>query len=449
MITKGTRRRGWPRRAALVAAAAAAAIFAAARMLPSRAVAAGDTITLGAAVSLTGKYSTNGKNTLDGYQLAVKRINELGGVKVGERTYRLAIKYYDDESTSARGAQLVERLITQDGIKYILGPYSSGLTKAIAPVTEKYQLPMVEGNGADRSLFTHGFRYLFAVLNTSDHYLRSAVTLLADHAKDLGRKPSDVKIAIAIENDDFSQDVRDGVVEDAKRLGMQVVIDDKLPPEVNDMSSTLTKVKALRPDMLAVSGHAKGATLAVRQVAEQQVQVPMLALTHCDSAQIAEKFPRDAEYAVCGSQWDEGLAYSDKWFGSAHDYAERFKKEFGYEAPYQAAESTASVLVFVDAFTRARSLDPKKVRDAIAATDMMTFFGPIKFDETGKNVAKSMVLYQVQGGQYKVVAPERWARSKLIFPMPPWSERGAPASASHAGSGPAGSGTACGTGSGR
>jgi branched-chain amino acid transport system substrate-binding protein len=152
---------------------------------------------------------------------------------------------------------------------------------------------------------------------------------------------------------------------------------------------------------------------------------------------------------VCGSQWDEGLAYSDKWFGSAHDYAERFKKEFGYEAPYQAAESTASVLVFVDAFTRAKSLDPKKVRDAIAATDMMTFFGPIKFDETGKNVAKSMVLYQVQGGQYKVVAPERWARSKLIFPMPPWSERGAPASASHATPGPTGSGTASGTGSGR
>ncbi len=391
---------------------------AAALASPARAGAQADTITLGAAVSLTGKYSTNGKNTLDGYQLAVKRINELGGVDVGGKRYQLAIKYYDDESTSARGAQLVERLITQDGIKFVLGPYSSALTKAIAPVTEKYEIPMVEGNGADRDLFTHGFKYLFAVLNTSDHYLRAAVNLLADHAGDVGKKPGDLKIAIAVENDDFSRDVRDGIVEDAKRHGMSVVVDDKLPPDLNDMSATLTKVKALRPDMLAVSGHAKGAALAVRQVHDENAYVPMLALTHCDSAQIAEKFPQAAQWAVCGSQWDESLSYSDRWFGSAHDYAVRFKKEFGYDAPYQAAESTASALVFVDAIARARSLDPKKVRDAIATTDLMTFFGPVKFDASGKNVAKSMVLYQVQNGQYRVVAPEKWAKAKLVFPAP-------------------------------
>jgi branched-chain amino acid transport system substrate-binding protein len=428
-------------RAASLGVAAATLLVAA---LPGRARAQADTITLGAAVSLTGKYSTNGKNTLDGYQLAVKRVNELGGVKVAGKTYKLAIKYYDDESTSARGAQLVERLITQDGIKYVLGPYSSGLTKAIAPVTEKYGIPMVEGNGADRELFTHGFKYLFAVLSTSDHYLRDAVNLLAAHAKDEGKSPGDLKIAIAVENDDFSKDVRDGIAEDAKRLGMKVVIDDKLPPDLNDMAATLTKVKALKPDMLAVSGHAKGAVLAVRQVADQQIDVPMLATTHCDSAQIAEKFPQQAEYAVCGSQWDESLKYSDRWFGSAQEYATRFKKEFSYDAPYQAAESTASVLVFVDAFARAGALDPKKVRDALAATDLKTFYGPVKFDQTGKNTVKPMVLYQVQKGKYVVVAPEDVAEAKLIFPAPPWSQRGvagAPAAPSTSGTGSGAGGT--------
>jgi branched-chain amino acid transport system substrate-binding protein len=405
------------------AAYLAAVVFAAVGTLPARADAETDTITLGAAVSLTGKYSTNGKHTLDGYQLALNRINEMGGVKVGGKTYQLAIKYYDDESTSARGAQLVERLIVQDGVQYVLGPYSSALTKAIAPVTEKYQVPMVEGNGADRSLFTHGFRYLFAVLNTSDYYLRPAVNLLAAQAEEMGKKPSEMTIAIAIENDNFSQDVRDGIVEAAKRHGMKVVIDDKLPPELNDMSATLTKVKALRPDLLAVSGHAKGATLAVRQVSAQKAYVPMLALTHCDSARVAEEFPKASEYAVCASQWDDDLTYSDKWFGSAKDYAKRFKKEYGYDPPYQAAESTAAVLVFVDAFSRGKSLDPKKVRDAIAATDITTFYGPVKFDNTGKNIAKSMVLYQVRDGEYKVVAPQRWAETKLVFPTPRWAQR--------------------------
>jgi branched-chain amino acid transport system substrate-binding protein len=376
----------------------------------------GDTIVLGAPVSLTGKYSVNGKNTKDGYELAVQRLNEKGGVKVGGKTYKLRVIYYDDESTPARGAQLTERLIQQDGVKFVLGAYSSALTKAMAPVTEKYKVPHIEANGAARELFTEGYKYLFAVLSTSDYYLRDAVTLAAEVAKEHGRDPKALKIAMAFENDPFSLDVRQGIVEDANKYGMKILIDDKLPPELNDMSATLTKVKAVKPDMLLVSGHEKGATLVVRQTSEMKVDVPIVATTHCDSAKIAETLGKQAEGVLCGSQWDRHLAYKDKWFGSADDYANTFEKEFKYPAPYQAAESSAAVLVYADAFTRAGSFDPEKVRDAIAKTDMMTFFGPIKFDDTGKNTAKPMVLYQVQQGDYKVVAPTKWAETKLIWP---------------------------------
>ncbi|MCZ6548180.1 MAG: ABC transporter substrate-binding protein, partial [Deltaproteobacteria bacterium] len=240
----------------------------------------GDTIIFGAALSATGKYSTAGKHTKNGYDLAVERINGMGGVRVGGKYYKIKIKYYDDESTAARGAQLAERLIKQDGTKFMLGPYSSGLTKAIAPVTEKYKIPMVEGNGASRSLFNKGYRYIFAVLSTSDYYLREAINLAAEVAKKSGKSPKSLKVALAMENDPFSQDIRAGVLEDAKRWGMRVVIDDKLPPELNDMAATLTKVKALRPDVLVVSGHSKGATLIIRQVSDMKVNVPMLAITH-------------------------------------------------------------------------------------------------------------------------------------------------------------------------
>lgn len=397
---------------------AAGAVFAA-----SGAAWAQDTIVLGAAVSLTGKYSTNGKNTKDGYDLAVKMINDKGGVKVGDKTYKLEVKYYDDESTPARGTELAERLIQQDGVKFMLGPYSSGLTKAIAPVTEKFQVPMVEGNGASRSLFTSGYKYLFAVLSTSEQYLTSAIALAAEHAEAQGRKPSELKLAMAFENDPFSQDVRDGVLDDAKRFGMQIVIDDKLPKDLNDMAATLTKVKAVKPDILVVSGHDKGATTAVRQIAEMKVDVPMLAITHCDSAQVAENLGAAAEYTLCASQWASTLSYKDDLFGSAADYAKLFKQTFDYEPPYQAAESTASVQVFADAFTRAGSLDPQAVRDAIAATEMETFFGNIKFDETGKNIAKPMVLFQVLNGEYQVVAPTKWAAAKFVHPRPDWSSR--------------------------
>lgn len=382
-----------------------------------------ETITIGSAISLTGKYSTNGGHTSKGYDLAVEMINKNGGVNVGGKNYKLEVKYYDDESTPARGTELAERLISQDGVKYMLGPYSSGMTKAIAPVTEKHGVPMVEANGASRSLFTQGYDYLFAVLSTSEQYLASAIDLAAETAGNLGKEPSEINVAMAFENDPFSQDIRAGVVDDAKQHGMNIVIDDELPRELNDMSATLTKVKALRPDVLVVSGHAKGAATAIRQMEDLRVDVPMLAMTHCDSAQIIQKFGDAAEYTLCASQWAPSLSYSDDLFGSASDFAALFEETYGYAPPYQAAESAAAVQVFADAFERAGSLDPKKVRDALAATEMETFYGNIKFDDTGKNIAKPMVLYQVQGGEYVVVAPTRWAAAELIHPMPKWSQR--------------------------
>jgi branched-chain amino acid transport system substrate-binding protein len=406
-----------------VAVIAGIAVLSVGLACPAAAAADEDTIVLGAAVSLTGKYSIDGQNTRDGYDLAVRRVNEQGGVKVGGKSRKLKIVYYDDESTLARSAQLVERLINQDGVQFVLGPYSSGITKAIAPVTEKYRIPMIEANGADRALFANGYRYLFAVLNTSDSYLRPAINLAAEATHTAGGDPKSLKVGTVIENDDFCHDVRDGVVEEARKWGMHLVVDDKLPPELNDMSSALTKVKALKPDVLVVCGHAKGAVLAVRQVSEKRVDVPALALTQCDSAQIIEKFAKAAEFALCASQWDRTLSYSDRWFESAENYARIFEKEFHNPINYVSAESSAAVLVFVDAIERARSLDRDKVRDAIARTDLMTFFGPIQFDATGKNVAKSMVLYQVQNGKYKVVAPNKWANSTVIYPAPTWDQR--------------------------
>jgi branched-chain amino acid transport system substrate-binding protein len=289
----------------------------------------------------------------------------------------------------------------------------------MAPVTEKYKVPMIEANGASLSLFNKGYKYLFAMLSTTEQYLQSAVALAAEVAKD----PKKVHVAGAFENDPFSQDIRTGVFDDARRLGMKTGIDDKLPPDLNDMSATLTKVKALRPDLLVVSGHAKGAALAIRQISDMKVDVPMLALTHCDSADIIGKFGKAAEYALCASQWDRSLSYKDKYFGSAVDFAKRFEKEYSYAPPYQAAESAAAVLIYKDAFERANSFDKKKVRDAIAKTNTETFYGNVKFDKTGKNIAKPMVLYQVQDGEYKVVAPAKWASSKLRHPTPPWSKR--------------------------
>jgi len=383
----------------------------------------GDKIVLGAAVSLTGKYSSNGVHTQNGYNMAVDRINSMGGVKVGGKSYKFEIIYYDDESNPKRAAQLAERLISQDGVEFMLGPYSSGLTKAMAPVTEKYGVPMVEANGASRSLFTKGYKYLFAVLAPANLYLDVAIRTAVELNGGKG-----VKIAQAFEQDAFSQDVRLGILDAAKETGSEIIIDDKLPKELNDMAATLAKVKATKPDVLVVSGHTKGALTAIRQIAEMKVDVPMLAMTHCDAAKLSKQHGKNAQYALCASQWHKTLTYKDEWFKDGMTYDADFTKMFGYAPPYQAAESSAALLVFKDAFERANSFDQKKVRDALAATDMQTFYGNIKFAPGGQNVSKPMVLFQVicdSSGkcENKVVAPLKWASAKLIHPVPKWSER--------------------------
>ena len=380
-------------------------------------------LTLGSAISLTGKYATNGVHAKNGYEFAIQKIKENGGVKIGDKCYNFNVIYYDDESKGDRGATLAERLINQDKVQYMLGPYSSGLTKAIAPVTEKYQIPMVEAEGASRSLFAQGYRYLFAVLSTSEQYLASAVHLAAEKAKEMGKDPSEVKVAVAVENDPFSLDIRAGVFEDARKLGMKTVIDEKLPRDLSDMSAILTKVKLLKPDLLIVSGHSKGAATAVRQIGEQKIDVPMIAITHCEAADVVGNFGAAANDILCSTQWAETLTYEDPIFGSAANYEKEFKAAFPEYAekkvPYQTAQASAAVYVYKDAFERAGSLDKEVVRDAIADTDLSTFYGQIKFSTAGNNIAKPMVLRQIQDGEYNVVAPSEFASHKVNWPRKP------------------------------
>ncbi len=366
----------------------------------------GDTITLGSALSLTGKYATNGLHTQRGYDFAVDRINATGGVQVGGKSYKLTVKYYDDESTPARGAQLAERLIQQDGVDYMLGPYSSGMTKAIAPVSEKFGVPMIEAEGASRSLFTQGYKYLFAVLSTTDLYLPGAVHFAADQKKSIGKSPSETKVAMAFEGDPFSMDIRAGLVELIGSYGMKIIIDDQLPADLSDMSTTLTKVKALKPDILIVSGHSKGAATAARQIDEMKINVPIIALTHCEAAKVHEKFPNASTGFLCPTQWTPNINKKDAMFGTASNWNSDFITAHpSYSSvPYQSAQASAAVYVWKEAFEAANSFDKDAVRDAIAAVEMETFYGDVKFGPDGNNIAKPMFLRQIgSDGSYNLV----------------------------------------------
>ena len=397
------------------ASAAAVAAFAFAPV-SAQAQACG-TIELGAAVSASGIYAANGKNTKNGYEFAIKKINDAGGVKIGGKCYHFKVKYYDDELTPARAAQLVERLIDQDKVQYVLGPYGSPLTKAILPVIEKYKTPLVQGEAASRSLFTQGYKYHFGIVATSEKYLTPVVDMAAQIAKKAGKDPSKVKIAMIYQDDAFSLDVRQGVVDAMKKYKMTAAVDDRMPKDLNDITSFLTKVKALKPDVLIVSGHEKGAATAARQMKDLQIQVPLVGMTHCELAKVTQDFPKASNDFVCPTQWDETMKAGDKMFGTAANYNKEIKAADGYKiVPYQTAQASAAVYVWKDAFERANSLDKEKLREALTKTDLETFYGHVKFAADGSNPGKEIILRQIQNGKYNVVWPEKVAAAKLNYP---------------------------------
>ena len=117
---------------------------------------------------------------------------------------------------------------------------------------------------------------------------------------------------MAFENDPFSLDVRAGVADDMKKYGMKAVVDDKLPRDLSDMTATMTKIKALKPDLFVLSGHSKGAATAARQMKEMKIKVPMVALTHCESSKIIDKFGASTEGILCPTQGSETLSYEGR-----------------------------------------------------------------------------------------------------------------------------------------
>jgi len=401
----------------LLALAAAIALA-----LPAPAKAADNTILFGAAISITGKTAKEGEYTRDGYQFAIDRLNELGGIKVGGKSYKLALKYYDDETKPERTAQLIEKLINEDKVNLILGPYGSSPTGTAAPICERYKIPMVEANGSAESIFSKGYKYSFMILSPAKLYLRGIIDVV--RSKD----PAAKTVAILGENESFSKEVAQGAADYAKEKGMEVVYHELYPSNAQDVSALLTAIKGKNPHVVLGSGHLQDSLLIVKQSKDLGVSPRAMGFSVGPSSpEFRENLKTTADYIFGATQWTESLRYTgdDPWktpkaFGDAF----RVKHPNYKSIPYQVAESAVAVIAYQRAIEKAGTLDPTKVRDALAALDLMTYYGRVKFDARGVNIYKPMAVeqYQPDGSKY-TVWPSDVAEKPALYPMPAWDRR--------------------------
>ena len=369
-------------------------------------------IRIGAAVSETGRFVEEGGAVRRGYRLWADWVNgEYGGIKVGDDRYRVELVLYDDESEPASTRALVERLIADDRVDFLLGPYSSGLTQAAIEAAEPRGQIMVTASGGAESLFEQGFENLFAVQSTASQYTRSALQLLAEK----GAKT----LVIAHADTAFARSVADGARRWAAESGIGVLAAEDYPQGADDLSAVVERAKRLNPDVFIGGGHFNDAVLFLRTAREIGFNPAAMVITVGPSnPQLVELLGTDAEFAIGPTQWESSMGYAGERLGSAADYADRFRARWDRDPTYQAAGSTAAALALQHAIEGAGSLDPESVRQKLRELDVNTFFGPISFDETGRNSARSMGLIQIQGGQILVVAPVAVAVAEIVYPAP-------------------------------
>lgn len=366
-----------------------------------------DKIRFGTALSLTGNLATEGKLVREGYDYFVKAVNDRGGIDIGGKKYPVEIVYYDDESNVNTSVKLYEKLISQDGIKFLLGPYGSGITLGVSTVAEQHRLPMVVAHAAASTIYNRGYRYTFGVLNSIEHYTYNMLKM----ASEAGLK----RLALLNENQLFSQLGIDGAATQARQLGMEVVFKEKYSSGTKDLSPDLEKMKATNPDMIIAGGYTNDMILLARQISQVGLKPKLLGyLLGPTLPGFVKALGPEAELTLEPVQWTVTAPYKDEIFGwTSRQFAEDFQKQYGHVPDYHPIQSTAALEVYYRAFQKAGSLDPEKVRDAIAATDMVTAYGPIRFNDKGQNIAKSMSVVQIQNGVPVAVYPTDGAQGVL------------------------------------
>jgi len=375
------------------------------------------TIKFGAAMSVTGGLAAEAKTAKDGYDFIADAINKKGGIPVAKKHYSVQIVYYDDASNANTSVQLYEKLVNEDKVNFLLGPYSSGVTLATSAVAEKYKIPMVVAHAASPAIYDRGYKYVFGTLNTVGQYSEPFFQML----KAIKVNPPKT-VAILNENVLFQQAFADAAERNAKKYGFEVVYKQAFPNPTNDFGPLLSAAAAKNPDIMLTGGYTLGMIGLVRQAAQLHLSIPAWLFSLGPTVPgFTPAVGRNGEYLMEPIQWAANFnpTLKDEIFGwTARDYSKNFFRAKGYLPDYHPPQSSAALEVYYKALQQVGSLNRQKVRDAVAKIRLRSFYGNVCFNARGEENCKSMGVAQIQGGKPVVVWPAKYAQRKLIYPAP-------------------------------
>tara|TARA_R110000787_G_scaffold108212_4_gene216539 strand:+ start:23193 stop:24407 length:1215 start_codon:yes stop_codon:yes gene_type:complete len=372
--------------------------------------AADDVLVIGAPLALTGGLADEGKKQQDVWKLWLDKINAAGGIDVDGKKMQVKFVEYDYQTDGKRAGQLAEKLITDDNVDVIMAPFGSGHTKIIAAVAERYQVPMLACVASSVSVYDQGFKYLFGTLAPNTGMTESMVEFFKEKSPDLKT------VAVYGRDDVFPKAMATALADSAESGGLDVVYNELYAVGTMDHSAAVSAIKSANPDWVYMTGYTQDLILGRKQMADMGVTTPIITMvTGPAYREFTEGLGDLADGVTSSTWWHHSTAYTGAvgpWSATADFYSD-FTAAYKSDPDYVHASCAAAADVLVNAVQTAGSKDKQAVRDALAATDILTFYGPIDFGDNGMNQGREMPIIQVQGEEIKVLYPESIVNAEM------------------------------------
>ena len=364
-------------------------------------------ILIGGTMSLTGRFTSIVGPFQKFDNSFASLVNERGGIFVKEYNKKLPLRYiiYDDKSDQATSQKFYEKLITDDKVHILIGPFGSFLSFAASTIAEKYKIPMVMDSANDRKLFERGFKWSVSQIDYADREAYNYLEML--------KKEGKIKtIAMFSEDTLHSTGVLKAAFDRAKEYGFNIVLNETLPADTKDFSALITKIKGLNPDVVFCEGFPSFEIPFMKQALELGLRPKEFYCGHVTKPFVDSLAPR-ANYIVGICFWVPSMKYPGK-----EDYLEVLRRTgITWEEYQEAATRFNTNHTIMNAIETAGSLDPEKLMDALRKQKFVGIYGPIWHKPDGSGSAAALPI-QVQDGKFIAVFPPDVAEGKHIFPTP-------------------------------
>jgi branched-chain amino acid transport system substrate-binding protein len=374
------------------------------------------TIKLGSSCSLTGPFGSGGAMCKAGYEIAIEHINAKGGVFVKEFNKKIPLELIllDDESNFTLTVSRMESLYTTSDVVAYLGGFSSPMHAAQAPIAEKNKVPLFMVATYLYSIHQKGYKYNFSPFPKSPDCAKGVFDIL--DTIPAAKRPK--KVAIFMEKAPVGMELGDMWKEQAVKRGYGEALYKDQPREMKDFSPLIMAAKAAGAEILLTGPTTPEGITMTKQMKELEYNPKFyFAYRAPDPMAWGKALGKDGDYVVLGPGWCSGLKIP-----GVKELNESHMKKYGRPADVITGPAYACVQALANAIERAGTLDRAKLRDAIAATNMVTVIGPLKFRPDGTGVVEYFGV-QWQKGVQEVVFPKEYATATLVYPMPKWSER--------------------------